>query len=302
GPFKTPIVKALKGVDFTIERGENYCPLGPNGSGKTTLIRCILGLLESKGQIEVLGYNMPKERDLMIPQLGYMPQDLSLYPDLSVRETLSFFGRMFGIRGRTEQKRAIEHILEILKLKRWESMTVEALSGGMKRRLSLACALVHKPKLIILDEPTVGVDPTLRISFWDYFKELNEAGATIITTTHVMDEAEKSRKIGFMRDGKLIAEGTVNELREKMEEMRKLIIGTNRENMDPIAEKIRQDFSLKVSSFKFKLEIHYNDDAIIEPILNIIQEQAKIRELQTVEPDLEDIFIGLSNKKEEDSN
>jgi ABC-2 type transport system ATP-binding protein len=299
GPFKKPIVEALRGIDFKLKQGENYCLLGPNGSGKTTLIRCILGLLEHEGKINVLGYKVPEERKRIISKIGYMPQDISLYPDLSVNETLHFFGRIFGLKNREERNRAVENICEILLLKEWKQMVVENLSGGMRRRLSLGCSLVHNPKLLILDEPTVGVDPTLRLSFWDYFSKLNETGTTIITTTHVMDEAEKSRTIGFMRSGMLIAEGSLHELRNKVPEMRKLVIGTNLENMESIAKQISDNFSLKVVSHKFKLEVFYNDDSLVDSILKIIRDKANIHDLQTVEPSLEDIFIYFSNKKEE---
>lgn len=299
GPFKKPIVKALQGVNFNIKYGENYCLLGPNGSGKTTLIRCILGLLEAEGSIKVLGYEIPKERQKIMSKIGYMPQDISLYLDLSVKETLHFFARIYGLKNRQIRNKAVENLLDVFLLKRWQNMVVENLSGGMKRRLSLASSLIHKPKLIFLDEPTIGVDPTLRLSFWDYFKELNEQGATIITTTHVMDEAEKSRRIGFMRNGRLIAEGTVKALRKKVPGSRKLIIGTSIENTKPIAELISKEYELKVFSTNFKLEVFYNDDSLIDSILTFIREKVKINELQTVEPNLEDIFIYLSNESEE---
>ena len=172
-------VRALSGVDFKIKKGENYCLLGPNGAGKTTLIRCILGLLKGEGSIHVLGYEMPQDHDKIMSKIGYMPQNLSLYMDLSVKESLHFFGKIFGMRNRQERTEAVNNLLNLFLLNKWRTTKVENLSGGMKRRLSLACTLVHDPELIILDEPTVGVDPTLRSSFWDYWSELNERGATI---------------------------------------------------------------------------------------------------------------------------
>jgi ABC-2 type transport system ATP-binding protein len=299
GPFKKPIVEALKNVDFKIKSGENYCLLGPNGSGKTTLIRCILGLLEGEGSIKILGYNIPKQRNKVIPKIGYMPQDISLYPDLSVGETLQFFGRMFGLKNREHRNNAIETILDVLKLKEWENMVVENLSGGMKRRLSLACSLVHEPKLIILDEPTVGVDPKLRLTFWDYFNELNKNGATILTTTHVMDEAEKSHIIGFMRDGSLIAEGSIDELKKRIPKYRKLIVKTTTENTESIGRLISEEYDLQVFPSQFKIEIFYDDNSMREQILELIKNQTNISEILTTEPNLEDIFIYFSRKKEE---
>ncbi len=298
GPFKKPIVEALKNVDFKIKSGENYCLLGPNGSGKTTLIRCVLGLLEAEGSIKLLGYNIPKQRNKVIQKIGYMPQETSLYPDLSVEETLQFFARMFGLKNREHRNKAIKTILDVLKLKEWQKMIVENLSGGMKRRLSLACSLVHEPKLIMLDEPTVGVDPKLRLTFWDYFNELNKNGATILTTTHVMDEAEKSHIIGFMRDGRLIAEGSIDELKKRIPKYRKLTVITTVENTESIGKLISKEYDLEVLPSQFKIEVFYDDNSMLEPILELIKNETKMREILTTEPNLEDIFIHFSSKKE----
>ncbi|MFX1259100.1 MAG: ABC transporter ATP-binding protein [Promethearchaeota archaeon] len=301
GPIRrSPSVKALQGVDFKVSTGENYCLLGPNGSGKTTLIRCILGLFEYEGSINILGYNMPKDRGKVISEIGYMPQEISLYPDLSVKETMHFFGKIFGVRKKEDRNEAVKKLLDIFLLKRWQKTIVENLSGGMKRRLSLACSLIHNPKLIILDEPTVGVDPNLRISFWEYFKELNESGATIITTTHIMDEAEKSRVIGFMRSGKLIAEGTYQELKKQVSGDRKLILITQEEDTNQIANLINKEYNLKVLSQKFKLEVFYNDDSMVDNLLLFVRKYTKIRSIQTTEPNLEDTFIFFSRKSEEE--
>ena len=293
------VVKALRGVDFNIKKGENYCLLGPNGAGKTTLIRCILGLLKGEGSIHVLGYEMPQEHDKIVSKIGYMPQNLSLYMDLSVKESLHFFGKLYGMRNRLERTEAVNNLLNIFLLNKWKTTKVENLSGGMKRRLSLACTLVHDPDLIILDEPTVGVDPTLRISFWDYFKELNEKGATIITTTHVMDEAEKSKLIGFMRDGRFIAEGTSHELRKKVPEQRKLILEVGKENTMDLKDKIITEFGCKTFSESYKIDVFCKDESIIDDIINIIKRDTKIHSIQTVEPSLEDAFIYFSGDNKE---
>ena len=299
GPFtKAPIVKALRGVDFRIKSGENYCLLGPNGAGKTTLIRCILGLLKAEGSVRVLDHVMPEERDKIISSIGYMPQELSLYPDLSVKETMHFFGRIFDLKNK-ERNDSVKKLLNIFLLKQWKNTRVENLSGGMKRRLSLACTLVHNPKLLILDEPTIGVDPTLRLTFWDYFKELNEQGITIITTTHVMDEAEKSRLIGFMREGKLIAEGTYQELRTKVPGKRKLVVETDLESTKNLADTIRTKCECQTQSKGFKLEVFYNDESTIDEILSQIREHTIIHSIQTVLPSLEDTFIYFSKPNKE---
>ena len=294
-------VKALRGVDFKLRHGENYCLLGPNGAGKTTLIRCILGLLKGEGDINVLGYEMPNEREKIISKIGYMPQAISLYPDLSVKESLHFFGKIFGINNKQERNTSVNKILDLFLLREWKNTRVDNLSGGMKRRLSLACTLIHEPMLLILDEPTVGIDPNLRLNFWEYFNDLNENGVTIITTTHIMDEAEKSRVIGFMREGKLIAEGTYNELKKKVPGNRKLIIETQEQDTQKIATSIHEEYTLKTLFQNFKLEIFYNDDSIIDDILSLVRQHIKITSIQTVEPSLEDTFIffsGDNNNKE----
>lgn len=297
---RTPSIKALQGVDFKIKEGENYCLLGPNGSGKTTLIRCILGLLEAEGSINVMQYEIPKERKKIISKIGYMPQEVSLYPDLSVKETLKFFGRLYGIKKKIELNKAVNKSLDLFLFKEWKNTIVENLSRGMKRRLSLACALIHEPKLVFLDEPTVGVDPNLRLSFWDYFNDLSKSGVTIITTTHVMDEAEKSRIIGFMRNGKLIAEGTYQDLKRKVPESRKVIIRTELEDTKKLAELINEQFRLKSISQEFKLEIFYSYDSILQKILSFVKDRVKIMSIQTVEPSLEDTFIFFSKRDDKE--
>lgn len=303
GPIKrSPIVKALRGVDFKVKTGENYCLLGPNGSGKTTLLRCILGLLEADGYINVLGHEIPKDRENIASEIGYMPQDLSLYPDLSVKETMHFFGRIFGLTNKQDRIESIKGLSDIFFLRQWQNTRVDNLSGGMKRRLSLACTLIHNPKLLILDEPTVGVDPNLRLSFWDYFKDLNEKGTTIITTTHVMDEAEKSRLIGFLRAGKLIAEGTYQELRKKVPGRRKLVIDTDIENTKQLANEVIDQCACKTLSKSYKLEVFYDDDSIIDDVLSLIREFTKIHSIQTEEPSLEDTFIFFSKELEKEVN
>ncbi len=289
-------VKALRGVDFKLDNGENYCLLGPNGTGKTTFIRCILGLLKCEGDINVLGYEMPHERDKIISKIGYMPQAISLYPDLSVKESLHFFGKIFGINNRQIRNKSVNKILDLFLLRKWKNTRVDNLSGGMKRRLSLACTLIHEPMLLILDEPTVGIDPNLRLNFWNYFNDLNDNGVTIITTTHIMDEAEKSKMIGFMRSGKLIAEGTFHDLKKRVPGNRKLIIETKEETTQKSAKSIQEEYSLKTIFHNFRLEVLYNDDAIIDGILSLVRKYNKITSILTVEPSLEDTFIFFSNE------
>jgi ABC-2 type transport system ATP-binding protein len=203
-------IHAVDGVDLDLRPGRIYGLLGPNGSGKTTLIRLLSGLAKAtSGEARILGTRMPSRP--MLGRIGYMPQAEALYPDLSVGENLGFFAALQGARTRA----AIDRVLELVELGDRKGSPVLELSGGMRRRLSLACTLVHEPPVIFLDEPTVGVDPALRVQFWAHFRRLAAGGATILVASHVMDEADRCDELLFIRAGKVIAEGTGAELRAK---------------------------------------------------------------------------------------
>src|SRR3979490_2136673 len=199
-------LKALDGITLRVRQGEIYGLLGPNGSGKTTLIRAIVGLVAPEsGTVTVLGSRMPNLD--ILGRVGYMTQAAALYPDLSVEENLRFFP---GIRGAASN---VDDALKLVELDQRRTSVVATLSGGMRQRCSLACALVHKPQLLLLDEPTVGVDPQLRVQFWESFRRMAEAGTTIIVSSHVMDEAERCQRLGLIQYGRLLAEGSPGEVR-----------------------------------------------------------------------------------------
>ena len=203
-------LSAIKNLNMIINAGETYGLIGPNGSGKTVLIRMMVGLSRpTTGTIDILGERMPSPK--VSPELGYMPQLSALYLDLTARENMRFFCNIYGLRGK-EQSRRIQEMLERVELADRANDVVGKFSGGMKQRLSLACALVHGPRLVVLDEPTVGVDPELRRSFWDYFTQLNREGVTIIVSTHHLDEASRCTRLGLMRLGVLLAQDAPQEL------------------------------------------------------------------------------------------
>ena len=206
-------IEALKGISLAIPAGITYGLIGPNGSGKTTLMRILVGISRpSAGTARVLGRVMPDRGAAQA--IGYMTQLEALYQDLTVEENLDFFARVYGLSGQARRQR-IQEVLELVELAPRRASLVAELSGGLRRRASLACALVHQPKLLILDEPTVGVDPELRIQFWNYFERLTQAGASIIVSTHHLDEAGRCGRLGLLREGELLIEGTPDELREQ---------------------------------------------------------------------------------------
>lgn len=206
-------LRALDGVSLSVQSGETFGLIGPNGSGKTTLIRLLLGLgRPTTGTVRVLGKRMPNRG--VAGSIGYMTQSSALYNELTVQENVAFFGALYGLRGGALRKRLTE-TLELVDLADRASSVTGALSGGMRQRLSLACALVHEPRLAFLDEPTVGIDPELRQAFWEYFARLNAQGVTIVVSTHHLDEAARCHRLALLRFGKLLALDTPDEMRRQ---------------------------------------------------------------------------------------
>jgi ABC-2 type transport system ATP-binding protein len=200
-------IEALAGITMHVGEGEIYGLLGPNGAGKTTLIRSIVGLVRvDGGEVRVLGTPMPDRATL--ERIGYMTQAAALYADLTAEENARFFASVQG----TGDRRNVEAALRFVELWERRRSVTATLSGGMRTRLSLACALVHRPSLLLLDEPTVGVDPQLRVQLWNGLRQMAAEGTTIIVSSHVMDEAERADRLGLIQGGRLLAEGTVAEL------------------------------------------------------------------------------------------
>lgn len=204
-------LRVLDGLDVDIPRGVTYCLLGPNGSGKTTFIRAIVRLLRlDAGELMVLDQPVSRVEEIY-SRIGYMTQHKALYPDLTAEENMEFYSGLYGIKGQDREVR-IEELLRMVDLSEHRKRLAGALSGGMYQRLSLACTLVHRPELLLLDEPTVGIDPRLRKTFWEYFQSMAEAGKTVIITTHLMDEAERCQMVGYMRAGRMAAQGSPEEI------------------------------------------------------------------------------------------
>ena len=203
---------AVDGLDLVIRRGEVFGLLGPNGSGKTTTIRMLCGLLEpTSGEATVVGLDVRREADRVRQNIGYMSQRYGLYDDMTMLENLRFFSGVYGLRGEAQRQR-IAALLRDLRLEPRRDQLAGTLSGGWKQRLSLACAITHRPQMLFLDEPTAGVDPAARRLFWELIYDLARGGTTILVTTHYMDEAARCQRLGFMSRGHLIAVGTADEI------------------------------------------------------------------------------------------
>ncbi|MCX6011264.1 MAG: ABC transporter ATP-binding protein, partial [Chloroflexi bacterium] len=203
---------AIDELTLQVPCGISFGLLGPNGAGKTTLIRMLVGLLKPKsGSIRILGQTPSRQTAHLI---GYMPQLPSLYTELSVIQNVNFFARVYQMNDKRQRAKRVEEVIRLVDLWQRRQDSVMKLSGGMKQRVSLACAIVHNPPLLFLDEPTVGLDPELRFTFWEHFADLTHQGTTLIVSSHTMDDAAHCDRLIFMRGGGVIAQGTPNELRK----------------------------------------------------------------------------------------
>ncbi|RSK26729.1 ABC transporter ATP-binding protein [Bacillus sp. HMF5848] len=202
----------LHDISLQVKKAEIFGLLGPSGAGKTTLVRTMVGIDEAtSGYVNVLSTKMPNLQ--VLNRIGFMAQSDALYTELTAQENLEFFASIYGLRNLKKKQRILE-VSELVNLTIDLKKKVNAYSGGMKRRLSLAISLLHEPDVLVLDEPTVGIDPVLRNQIWDELRRLREQGTTIVVTTHVMDEAEKCHRLGMIRDGRLIAIGSPEELKD----------------------------------------------------------------------------------------
>jgi ABC-2 type transport system ATP-binding protein len=287
GVFKSfgPL-RVLDDFSIDIPHGITYCLLGPNGSGKTTFIRAIAGLIRlDAGQLSVLGSPV-SEVSRIYPKIGYMTQHKALYPDLTLQENMEFFAGLYGWEGQRRSKR-ISELLEMVDLEEHRHRLAGDLSGGMYQRLSLACTLIHEPDLLLLDEPTVGVDPKLRQTFWDYFNLLTTQGKTVLITTHLMDEAEKCKVVGFMRSGKLAAQASPEEIKRLAGLRPRMDIWVK--NMEEVSSSLSAQ-GYDVLRIDEVLQIILDSHEQIKEVLDQVQPlDVRIRE-----PSLEEAFLRLS--------
>lgn len=279
---------AVDRLNMQVRRGEIYGFLGPNGSGKTTSIRMMCGLLTpDAGEGHTLGYDVVRESAAIKREVGYMTQRFGLYEDLSIRENLDFIGRIYGIDNR---RRRVTDALDRLGLAERQKQLAGSLSGGWKQRLALAACMLHTPRLLLLDEPTAGVDPKARRDFWDEIHRLSGEGVTVLVSTHYMDEAERCHRLGYIAYGKLLATGTPNSLIEQSALTTWTIEG---EQASQLGDKLEYQPGVDmVTRFGNSLHVSGTDAAALAATLAPWRNQPDLSFTQG-KPVLEDVFIHL---------
>lgn len=282
---------AVDNVSFTVQRGEIFGLLGPNGSGKTTTIKMLCGLLApSTGRATVAGVELGADTRALRSRIGYMSQRFSLYEDMLVGENLDFFAGVYQV-PRAQLAARRDWALQLAGLRGEEGRLTRALSGGLKQRLALACAVLHEPQVLFLDEPTAGVDPLSRRRFWELIAEIAERGVSVLVTTHYMDEAEHCHTLGLLYNGRLIALGSPQELRAGMRAGEMLELECDQPI--PALALFRDEPGVQASFFGDRLHLRVDDAAVARPHLLARLEQAghHVRRIETVPHGIEDVFI-----------
>ena len=290
---------AVNGVTFTIQPGEIFSLLGPNGAGKSTTISMLSGLLEpDRGDIGLMGHSLKTDAVSAKSRLGVVPQEIALYPDLSARENLEFWGKMYGLRG-SALKQRVDAVIETIGLNGRQRQRVGTYSGGMKRRVNIGAALLHEPAIVIMDEPTVGIDPQSRRHILDHVKALHDAGLTVLYTTHYMEEAaELSDRIAIMDQGRIIAQGTHADLIDQIGGQTRIDLTLN---VDP--ERVVDGWRgvagvAEIGVSDGRVTALVDDSNVVLPRLFEIAGQtgARVTSLAIREPDLESVFLKLTGK------
>ena len=304
GPPEVPVIetagltrdfgglRAVDGLDLVVRKGEMFALVGPDGAGKTTTIRMLCGILRpTAGKVSILGRDLAREAAAVKSDIGYLSQRFSLYGDLTVDENIAFFAEIHGVRDYAVRR---EELLEFSRLTPFRKRLAERLSGGMKQKLALACTLVHSPRLLLLDEPTTGVDPVSRRDFWKILSNLLKTGITILMSTPYLDEAERCSRVGLMNVGRLVAADTPGAVK-------KLMKG---EVVEIVCGEIRRAFGLlkgwpgagEVQMFGDRLNLVVGDAARDLPavLARLSDGGIEVRDWRTIPPSLENVFISVT--------
>ncbi|HMN25626.1 MAG TPA: ABC transporter ATP-binding protein [Ignavibacteriaceae bacterium] len=286
-------ILAVDGVSYEVNRGEMFGLVGPDGAGKTTTMRMLVGLLNpDAGNAEVLGYDLLTQKNLIKDEIGYLSQRFSLYGDLSIDENIEFFADIHGVKNYKERR---NELLEFTRLTPFRDRLADKLSGGMKQKLALACTLIHKPKIIFLDEPTTGVDPVSRRDFWKILSNLQKDGITIFMTTPYLDEAERCNRVALMDKGKIISCDTPKNVKDSM----------HMQVIEIVCSPIREAYNVIKSSTEFEVQMY--GDRLNVAVYDFDKDYSVIKELfnknniteidkRLITPSLENVFIHFMSK------
>jgi ABC-2 type transport system ATP-binding protein len=290
---------AVDGVGFEIAEGETYGLLGPNGAGKTTTISMLCGLLErDAGDVHVLGSPLTTRSIGLKREIGYVPQDIAIYPDLSARENLSFFGRLYGLSG-SELTERIDHVLELIGLADRSNERSDQFSGGMKRRLNIGVGLLHGPRLLVLDEPTVGVDPQSRNAILESVENLGSEGLAVLYTTHYMEEAERlCDRIGIIDHGKIVAEGTRRQLVELVGERDRVKLSATGDLEGAIRAlgALPRVKEADAGDDGLDLIVDGAGEVLVDILRTVSDADVSISSVEVQEPNLEAVFLHLTGR------
>jgi ABC-2 type transport system ATP-binding protein len=291
---------AVDHVSFQVNKGEIFGFLGPNGAGKSTVIRMLCGLLTpTSGAGSVAGFDVTREPEEIRKNIGYMSQKFSLYDDLRVEENIDFFSRIYGVPTALRAERK-EYVLRMAGLQDRRASLTRLLAGGWKQRLALGCAIVHSPRILFLDEPTSGVDPIARRSFWDLIYRLAESGHTVLVTTHYMDEAEYCHRLALIYRGKLVALGRPETLKKDLHSHKLLQLETS-DLLTAMRALEAEPGILDVAVFGAGLHVTVDDLPVATGRIRRVLEERHIaiRRLEAIQPSMEDVFVGLIEAEEQ---
>ena len=285
-------IEAVSEVSFFIQEGELFGLIGPDGAGKTTTMRILCGLLSfDSGQCQVLNFDVVKQLKAIKKIIGYMPQRFSLYPDLTVSENLKFFADLFQVKPSDREER-LNRLLQFSKLAPFQKRRADQLSGGMKQKLALSCTLIHTPKLLVLDEPTTGVDPISRREFWEILHDLKKEGATILVSTPYMDEANQCDRVAMMHRGKILAVDSPQNISDLFSDHLLEIITDELIDTSNQLKTLAEIKSVQI----FGDKIHVTTQEVDQVIKMIQNNFPGIKSIQMIEPGIEDTFIELMQR------
>jgi ABC-2 type transport system ATP-binding protein len=286
-------IAALREIDLSVQRGEIFGLVGPDGAGKTTMLRLLAAVMTpTSGSVTVAGHDSMKDAEEIRAHVGYMPQKFSLYGDLSVRENLEFYADIFGVHG-DERQRRFEQVLNFAHMSAITDRRAKQLSGGMQKKLGLACTLIHRPDVLLLDEPTTGVDPVSRREFWDLLTELHIQGTTIVVSTPYMDEAERCNRIGLLFKGQLIECGTPREIKAMVKGQ---VVEFHPDQLEAARALLStQPGALEVQVYGTLLHVFVEDANQVWPRLHAKLNVAGIQidAVRLIHPRMEEAFISL---------